>query len=81
MDITLYSIGCPKCTVLKRKMDNKKISYNYINSLDAVIERNFQEVPQLEIDGKVFSFNDARKLVDGFDNSTSFEEYYLKKAE
>ena len=28
--INLYSTGCPKCTVLKKKLDSKNIKYNIL---------------------------------------------------
>lgn len=39
MAITLYSTGCPKCKVLKKKLEEKGIKYTENNSVDAPSKR------------------------------------------
>lgn len=75
MAVILYSTDCPKCKVLKSKLDQKKIQYNIINDLGVMLSKGFSSAPQLEVNNKVFEFNQARKLVDSFDNSNTFEQY------
>lgn len=75
MAITLYSTGCPKCRVLTSKLDAKNIKYDVVSDEETMINKGFRSVPQLEVDRKVYDFNKARKLVDSFDNSESFESF------
>ena len=75
MAVTLYSTGCPMCEVLKSKLDEKDILYNYVDDTQLMINKGFSSAPQLEINGTVYDFNSARKLVDSFDNSVDFVEF------
>lgn len=59
MNIVLYSNNCPKCKILKQKLNSKNIQYNEVNDIDLMIGRGFNEVPLLEIDGNIYRFNDA----------------------
>lgn len=77
MAVTLYSTGCPKCRVLTSKLDAKSIKYDVNSNQDEMINKGFMSVPQLEVNGHVFDFNEARKIVDSFDNSQSFESYAM----
>lgn len=57
--IILYSNNCPKCKILKSKLDSKSIEYELIQDVDLMIEKGFDEVPILEADGKTMKFKDA----------------------
>lgn len=46
----LYSTGCPKCKILKKKLDEKGIEYSEVNDVDAMLALNIDAVPVL-IDG------------------------------
>ena len=61
--ITLFSSGCPKCTVLKHKLDEKNIPYEISEDFDELIEHNLQTVPVLKVDGEYYQFGDAVKLI------------------
>jgi len=61
--IILYSNNCPKCKILKQKLDQKQIIYEKCNDMDIMIEKGFQSVPILEVDGKVMNYNEAIKWV------------------
>lgn len=56
--ITLYSTGCPKCVVLKKKLDAKGITYNVSNDTEEVKKMGFQEVPILVINEQQPNIND-----------------------
>ena len=56
---TLYSTGCPKCKVLKMKMDKLGIEYNTISDIDVMQEKGFKEVPKLEVDDVIYDFKEA----------------------
>jgi hypothetical protein len=57
--ITLYSNDCPKCRILKFKLDNKTIQYDLCSDIDIMISKGFQSMPVLEIDGKTMNYLDA----------------------
>ena len=49
MKVVLYTIDCPKCLVLEKKLTNKKIQFNSIKDKDLMIELGFTEVPMLRV--------------------------------
>lgn len=62
--ITVYTKdGCPKCRVLKMKLDQKGLEYKEINDLDLMIQKGFKSTPQMEVDGTVYDFPEAIKYV------------------
>ena len=67
MEITLYSTGCPKCQVLKKKLDAKGIQYKVVDDINTIAATGFMSVPLLEVDGKVMLFNDAVEWVNNYD--------------
>ena len=58
-NIVLYSTGCPKCEILKKKMGEKNISYTEINDIDIMNEKNITFVPMLEIEGKLLNYRES----------------------
>ena len=65
MEVTLYSTGCPKCKVLKTKMDQKDIKYNVVSDVDLMQSKGFMNLPVLEVDGNKMEFGEAIKWVNG----------------
>lgn len=63
MQVTLYSTGCPKCKVLKAKLDYKNISYNIISDVSVITNKGIQTVPVLDVDGQLFDFKEAVQWV------------------
>lgn len=61
--MTLYSNGCPKCKVLKMKLDSKNISYEEVDDFTKVIEKGIMSMPVLQVDDKFLEFADAVKYV------------------
>lgn len=62
-NIILFSSDCPKCKVLKQKLDNKKIKYEVSKDFDELILQNLQTVPVLKINGEYYQFSEAVKVV------------------
>ena len=62
-DIILYSTGCPKCEILKKKMGEKNISYTEINDIEIMNEKNITFVPMLEIEGKLLNYRESVSFV------------------
>lgn len=57
--IILYEHGCPKCKILKMKLDQKNIKYKVITDISIMQAKGFMEAPKLEIDGVVMGFKEA----------------------
>jgi glutaredoxin len=58
-NIILYEHGCPRCKVLKIKLDQKGIKYETISDLEVMKEKGFKEAPKLEVDGVIYDFQKA----------------------
>ena len=61
--ITLYSTGCPMCTVLEKKMKAKKIAYEVCSDTTEMTKMGFNRVPVLKVGDAVFYFEDAVKYI------------------
>ena len=61
--ITLYSTGCPMCTVLEKKMKAKKIAYEVCSDTTEMTKMGFNRVPGLKVGDAVFYFEDAVKYI------------------
>lgn len=61
--ITLYSNDCPKCKILKLKLDDKNIQYELCSDINIMKSKGFQSMPMLEVDGEVMNFNNSVKWV------------------
>lgn len=68
MDIILYSTGCPKCKVLKKKLDVKNIDYAENNDINKMAELGITQVPVLSVDNKLMSFAEANDWVNRRDD-------------
>lgn len=63
----LYSTGCPRCTVLKRKLDEKGVVYQEIEDVDEMMKLDIMEVPVLYIGGVLMNFTEAIEWVNGLE--------------
>ena len=63
MSVVMYSTGCPKCKILKKKLDEKKVVYEEETDVEKMKSKGIYRVPVLEVDGKLFSYSEAVKLV------------------
>lgn len=63
MEITLYSTGCPKCKVLKKKLEEKGIKYTENNSVDEMLSLGISQVPVLSVNNKLLDFSTANNWV------------------
>lgn len=59
----LYSTGCPKCKVLKSKLDDKKIDYIVVDNIDEIMSKGIESVPVLEVNGEMMNFKESMKWV------------------
>lgn len=63
MRLVLYSTGCPKCTVLKKKLESKNIEFEENNSVDEMMTLGISTVPILKLDSTMMDFATAVKWV------------------
>ena len=61
--IILYEHGCPRCKVLKSKLDQKGIKYEDISEVEVMKSKGFQEAPKLDVNGVVMDFKEAVKWI------------------
>ena len=59
--IVLYTIDCPSCLVLERKLKDKNIQFLRVSDKDTIIAKGFGDstFPILEVDGVVMSYKTA----------------------
>lgn len=57
--VILYEHGCPKCKVLKMKLDKRGIQYETVNDIEVMKAKGFNEAPKLEVDGVIMGFKEA----------------------
>ena len=58
-DVKLYEHGCPRCKVLKSKLDQKKIKYENITDVELMKSLGFEEAPKLSVNGIIYNFKEA----------------------
>lgn len=61
--VILYSTGCPKCDILKKKLNEKNIEFVEETSVKTMLELNITQVPVLCVNGKMMDFTEAVKWV------------------
>ena len=63
--ITVYTTeGCPRCKVLKKKLQDKGISYEEFTDVDKMIEIGITNCPMMSVDdGKLMDFSEAINYV------------------
>jgi len=57
--IILYSNDCPKCRILKSRLDNKNIQYELCSDVNIMISKGFNLMPVLEVEEKNMNYLDA----------------------
>ena len=62
-EIILYSTGCPRCNVIRKKLDAKNISYVVNNSVEDMESLGIANVPVLQVDGELLDFLHANQWI------------------
>lgn len=62
-NIILYSTNCPKCKILKEKLNDKHITYTIHDSVQEMLDLGITNVPVLSIDGNLLDFSAAVRWV------------------
>ena len=63
MNVVLFSTHCPRCNVLEKKLQQKKIDYKEINDTAIMEQKGYLSVPVLEVNGKSMNFKEAFNYV------------------
>lgn len=62
--ITIYTTQtCPKCKILKKKLQEKGIEYKEFNDEDEMQRMGILSVPVMDVDGEQLDFHAAIKYV------------------
>ncbi len=61
--IKLYTIGCPKCDVLKEKLDAKSLRYETITDQEIMRVKGYDLMPVLEVNGESMDFSKAMRWI------------------
>lgn len=62
-DIIIYSTGCPKCEVLKKKLQQKGIQYTEVTDTGIMSQMGITQVPQMTVGGNS-ALMDFKQAVD-----------------
>lgn len=57
--VILYEHGCPRCKVLKSKLDQSGIEYERVNDVEKMKEMGFNEAPKLAVGDVIYGFKEA----------------------
>lgn len=57
--MTLYTNNCPKCKILKQKLDEKGFQYEVSNDMNLLINKGYKTVPILEVEDIYMTYIEA----------------------
>ena len=63
MNIILYSNNCPKCKILKEKLDEKELTYFTVSDVEIMKAKGFRSAPMLEVDGVEMTYLTAINFI------------------
>lgn len=63
MKVTLYSIGCNNCNVLKSKLQQVGIKFEEVTDEEYMISLGLDSMPVLEVDGQRMEYLEAVRWV------------------
>nr|DAE43366.1 MAG TPA: glutaredoxin [Caudoviricetes sp.] len=65
MNIILYTIDCPNCIILEKKLRQKNVEFLKVSDKDTIIAKGFggSTFPILEVDGVVMNYKTAIQWV------------------
>lgn len=69
--ITFYTTHCPKCAVLKSKLDKAGIEYEENSNVDEMIALGLKGAPALGVEGEILDFGAAVKWVKEASNGSN----------
>lgn len=57
--IKLYTIDCPKCKILEKKLNQAEIKYEKCTDISIMQQKGLDFLPVLEINDKIMDFKEA----------------------
>lgn len=74
ISITIYTTHCPRCEVLKKKLEQKGITwYNEIDSMEIMNNLGIKSVPMMSVnDGELMNFEEAIKWINSVEGSIEY---------
>lgn len=63
MDVIFYTIDCPKCEILKNKLDAANINYTTCKDTSIMLDKGMNHLPCLEVDNKLYNFKEAVSFI------------------
>lgn len=63
MEVVLYSTGCPKCEVLKTKLEAKNIEFSTNDNVDEMLSMGINQVPVLKVNDEFLEFSKANDWI------------------
>jgi len=63
MKIILYTTGCPRCSVLEKKLEATAIDCDIVNDTAIMAAKGYMYLPILEVDDIAYEFGDAVKWI------------------
>lgn len=73
-NLTLYTNGCPKCNVIKSKLEAKNIPFTENTNVEELISLGIQSLPVLKVGDEFLSFVDANAWVNNQTSQSNQEE-------
>lgn len=64
--VKVYTIDCPKCLVLEKKLIAKGIDFIKITDLEVFKKLGIDLFPMIEVDGKLLDFSNAIKYINSY---------------
>ena len=57
--VILYTTHCPKCRVLKKKLDDRGVIYDEVDDIDEMLKLGIKSAPMLSVFGTLLDFGQA----------------------
>ena len=57
--IVLYTIDCPKCKILERKLNEAGVEYEVVKDVDTMMSLGISSAPVLGVGESILNFNEA----------------------
>lgn len=67
MSLILYSTGCPRCNVLKKKLSDKGIVYEEFTDEEQMMDIGIESVPVLSVNGEMLDFMQANAWINNYE--------------
>ena len=74
-DIILYSTGCPRCNVLKKKFHSKGIKYRVYDDIDIMAKLGILSVPVLSVEDKLLKDKELEIYTQDYINLDEIEYF------